>query len=407
MTTRLYLDTRGLTPDKEAPIKVSLNAFGSSAYIGTGIRVLPDQWDRKGGKVIKHPLKTRLNLELSSRKLAIDNAINELTEEGRLHGLKVSEIKDLVEERLDPGRKERPVLLMERFDAWTAAKTKTGTRVSYEMTAKKIRGYDPKAERLKFDDISRQWLVGFDAWMARTAPSVNARNIHLRNLRTVFNDAIDEGITSNYPFRKLAITPEPTKDRSLTRDDLRKLFSFPCSNRPQQEAVDIFQLVFLLCGINIGDLASVKTLNNGRIECLRMKTGQPISVSVSERAARIIDRYRGKDYLLNILDRYNDYQVYAHKVNDNLKRIGMTYNPHTKKWEGSALFPDLSLYWARYSWATMAAEIDIPERTIGSALAHSTRKSVTAIYTRNDLRKKITEAQTAVENYVFAPEICE
>ena len=75
MTTRLYLDTRGLTPDKEAPIKVSLNAFGSSAYIGTGIRVLPDQWDRKGGKVIKHPFKTRLNLELSSRKLAIDNAI--------------------------------------------------------------------------------------------------------------------------------------------------------------------------------------------------------------------------------------------------------------------------------------------------------------------------------------------
>ena len=66
-----------------------------------------------------------------------------------------------------------------------------------------------------------------------------------------------------------------------------------------------------------------------------------------------------------------------------------------------------SYYWARYSWATMAAEVDIPERTIGSALAHSTRKSVTAIYTRNDLRKKITEAQTAVENYVFAPKICE
>lgn len=401
MTTKLYLDKRGIAPEEEAPVKIAINAFGSSVYIGTGVKVSATQWDAKAGKVIGHPLKARYNLELAGKKLDVDRALVELRNEGRLHGLTPSQVRTLVMERLDPSLcPQKPVLFMERFDAWTASKTKPGTRITYEVTARKIRAYDAKADTLRFEDITKRWLLGFDEFMAKTAPSANARNIHLRNIRTVFNDAIDEEVTTAYPFRKFRITPEPTRDRSLTRAELQTLFDYPCEPS-QVEYRDMFKLVFLLCGINIGDLAAVREIINGRIDTVRSKTGQPISVAVLPEASRIIEAYRGSAYILNIGDRYADYRGYAHRVNDNLKKIGKKYNPHTKRWEGEPLFPDLSIYWARYSWATIAAELDVPERTIGAALGHSTRKSVTNIYTRNDMRKKVEEAQRLVAEYIF------
>lgn len=78
-------------------------------------------------------------------------------------------------------------------------------------------------------------------------------------------------------------------------------------------------------------------------------------------------------------------------MNNRLKRIGQIYNPHTKAWEGSPIVPGLSVYWARYSWSTIAAELDIPERTIGVALGQSTRNSVTSI----------EEAQKKVRDFVL------
>ena len=94
-------------------------------------------------------------------------------------------------------------------------------------------------------------------------------------------------------------------------------------------------------------------------------------------------------------------------MNKNLQEIGMTYNRHTKKWEGSPLFPDITYYWARFSWATIAAELDIPEKTIGAAMGHSTGKSVTSIYIRVNMRKKTDEANQKVINYVYGSDkIC-
>ena len=118
-------------------------------------------------------------------------------------------------------------------------------------------------------------------------------------------------------------------------------------------------------------------------------------------AQRIIAKYRGRDYLLNIAERYKDYRNYAKRMNKYLKRIGQKYNPHTKEWEGEPVCGEVTVYWARYSWGTVAAELDIAERSIGAAMAHSTKTSVTSIYIRTDMRRKIDEAQEKVVRFVF------
>lgn len=59
----------------------------------------------------------------------------------------------------------------------------------------------------------------------------------------------------------------------------------------------------------------------------------------------------------------------------------------------------LTTYWARHSWATIAASLDIPKETIAAALGHSSH-TVTDIYIEFDYRK-VDEANRRVLNWVL------
>lgn len=404
MKTRPYHDTRHTrrAPDKPASVKIAINHQGSSGYVSTGVSILPSQWS--SGSVVKHTNSVALNIKIRDRWNAVDTVLEVLRKEGRLKGLSASAMARAVEERLENINTRTPDLFMPRLRAYIDRQTKKGTVVTYRQTERKVaafcedRGTD--AEDLRFADINQEWLGQFDKFMSRTAPSANARSIHLRNVRAVFNDALADGATEAlYPFKKYKIPTEATPDRSLSADEMRRIFEF---EGPQwlQYYVDMFKLSFLLCGINIVDLAKIRTTNNGRVEFTRTKTGMPVSVGVQPEAAALIEKHRGDGWLVSISNRVRNYKDFLHRMNDALQKIGTTYNVHTKKREGTAEFPNLTSYWARYAWATLAAELDVPERTIGAALGHSSG-TVTSIYTRTDMRKKVDEANRKVIDFVL------
>lgn len=62
-------------------------------------------------------------------------------------------------------------------------------------------------------------------------------------------------------------------------------------------------------------------------------------------------------------------------------------------------WPGLSAYWARHTWATIAASLDIPKETIAHALGHS-QHSVTDIYIDFD-RTKVDRANRKVLDWVL------
>ena len=413
MKTKFYLDKRTpvrlLTLDTAGveipyPIKISLNSKGSSAYIPTGVSVPESQWLSKPspGQIINHPRKEAYNIKLMEKKLAVDKAIESLRKRGELHGKSVSEIKDLVIRKLDADQygelgDECPVLRC--FDRCIATKKRAGTIGVYESTKRKLLLFDGCTPRTTFRDVTAGWLSEFESYLAETSPSANARGVHLRNLRAVFNYALSEGLTGAvYPFKRFKIRTEPTPDRSLSAEDIRRLRDARCSPSLGKYR-DIFLLSFYMCGLNLEDLLQLREIKNGRIEIRRTKTGQPIVMTVQPEAQEIIDKYRGKGYLLDILDKCGNYKNYQRRINRYLKCVGRAYNPKTRAWEGQAVNGGLSFYFARYAWATIAAELDIPERTIGAALAHSTAHTVTSIYTRVDMRKKIDAANRKVIDF--------
>ena len=113
----------------------------------------------------------------------------------------------------------------------------------------------------------------------------------------------------------------------------------------------------------------------------------------------IIEKYKGKDYLLSPMDRYSNYKDYLQHMNYALTTLGQVYSTSSRK-EGEAIFPKLSTYWARHTWATLAYEIGIPIDVIGQALGHSDRAhTITFVYIRLD-NKKVDDANRKVLDYV-------
>lgn len=239
------------------------------------------------------------------------------------------------------------------------------------------------------------WMKDFDVFMMKGKLAVNSRGVYFRNLRALFNDAIDRDFISQnlYPFRRFKIPKEATAKRSLSIEELKILRDYKCEEYLDKYR-DIFMLIFYLRGINIVDLANVTEITNGRIEYRRSKTGKLYSIEVLPEAIKIIDKYKGEIKLLSIFDSRVDYRTFAIRMNRELKKIGITTIGKKGAKTIISAFPSLSSYYARHTWATIAAGLDIPKETIAVALGHG-GNTVTDIYISFDT-KKVDEANRKV-----------
>lgn len=396
-TLKFYLDMRVLKKDNTAPLKISITHKSATALINLNINLAKEQWDTKANKVVNHPNKLFINNYINRKILDIETLLLQLLQSGEIRSLNAQDIKAMILK--DESCEETPKhTIIMQFKKSIESKNKERTREIYAATLARIKEFCPNFETLKFEDITKDWLTKFDTFLSKKSPSKNARNIHLRNIRAVFNEAIDDEITNVYPFRKFKIKNTTTVKRSLSVKQLKTLFECPCEPHEEQYK-DMFKLTFYLIGINIIDLCNAKEIRDGRIEYYRSKTSRLYSIKVEPEALEIIEKYKGKKQLLDIMDRYVDYKDYARRLNENLKSIGhTTIGRHGKK-HREPLFPHLTTYWARHTWATLASDLDITKDTIAAALGHG-GNTVTDIYIDFDL-KKIDEANRKVIDYVL------
>lgn len=390
--TRLFLDTRNAKDGRPCVLKIAIAHKKKTAYISLDAKLVPGkQWDEAKERIVNHPDKLVLNAYIGRLKSQVDTFIVGLTNEGLINSLSAAEIKDRCMEELNPDRKkekEDRTTFLYRFNRY-AGRMKPGSRRTFDHTLNRLIAFKGEAylKTLKFEDMTVDWLTGFDSFMAKTAPSRNSRNIHFRNIRTVFNDAIEDNITSFYPFRRFKIKGEVTAKRDLSVEELRRLVYFDCEECAVKYR-DYFLLMFYLMGINNVDLCHLKEITKGRLEFHRTKTRHFFSMKIEPEAMSLIEKYRGKDWLLDILDHWSSDEFFRKKMNRHLQRIGpVERNGLGGRKTYSPMFPKLTTYYARHSWASIAASLDIPIETISAGLGHEYGNRITAIYINYDNRK--------------------
>lgn len=380
----IILDKRYRRKDNTYPLKITIFR-GKTIYIPINIYIKEEDWDKVKQQLIGAKYRN-LNIFLTQKKTEYQTKLLELQNKGQLRYMSNDKLeKYLIGESDD----EKPHLFRDYIRRYIDTQTNERTKEIYVATEHKIQKYCAYDD-LTFEEMNVSWLREFDKWMMTDSPSANSRSIHLRNIRTIFNLAIDDEYIKCYPFRRFKINKAETPKRSISVEDMRKLRDMELPKH-QVRYRDCLLLMFYLIGINIADLSKLTTIENGRINYIRSKTHKAYSIKVEPEAMEIINRYRGENHLLEWFDRVHDYKIFAMKCNKYLVDISK-----------NAGLPHITTYVSRHSWSTYASEIDIPRDVISHALGHTA--NVTDTYIRFNW-DKVDEANRKVIDYLFERKI--
>lgn len=396
-----YLDMRRpQKKDGRGTLKIAVQHKSICAYKSLDIHLLPEEWDSARQQVTNRADKKFLNVEI--RKTFADMSAALLRVENRrdYSWLTSGEILDMIARGANTVDEPSDLdFVIPVYNEYITLCRKTSTAGVYKSSLKNLIEYcGEDIDTLRFKDINGAWLRRYQNWlMGERKMEVNGANVYLRNLRTIFNYALNNQFTkARYPFKDI--------DMSTTEPDKRMIpyeKFLEWATKPMPDARnfyrDLFMLAFYLCGIRPVDLLHVKKSNvqDNRLvyypEKLNGRT--KISVKIEPEAWEIIKRYEGKEYLINIMESRKDYRTFAKHWNAALRAIGEDLFGLKTGRQGTqyttvkhiGIIPYITVYYARTCWATYAYNvIDVPMDTISQALGHKSGLKVTNFYVKRD-----------------------
>ena len=257
---------------------------------------------------------------------------------------------------------------------------KIRTSETYAAAIKSFRQFYGE-EDLYFEDITHQLIEKYENHLKNKGLCPNSTSFYMRNLRTLYNKAVDEDLCiQNRPFRHVYTGIAKTAKRAIDIPFMKKIKDLDLTTNPDLEfARDLFLFSFYCRGMSFIDMAYLKKtdLTHDIITYKRKKTGQQLSIKCEECLKKLIKKYEIKDspYLLPIIkqnsrnDERTQYILAQARINKAIKEVG--------KLVGSK--HPLTLYVARHSWASIAKSKDVPISIISAGMGHESEKT-TEIY---------------------------
>lgn len=247
-------------------------------------------------------------------------------------------------------------------------------------------------------DIDCDFVESFEAWLLSRGVKRNTSSFYIRNLRAVWNKAIDYGLlppTIIDPFKHVYKGVDATAKRAISVDDIKKIKSINLKAYPKLDfARDLFMFSFYTRGMSFIDIVGLKKENiqEGMISYQRRKTGKLIHIKLEKDIKRIIDKYIrvDSDYIFPIAtckaDEYTKERNCLEYTNKNLKELAVYCN----------ISANLTMYVARHSWASIAHNVaNVPISVISKGMGHSNEK-VTQVYLASFGNKDIDKANENV-----------
>lgn len=369
----LVLDRRKnrLRSDGSSPVVVKIPSGNHGITFGTGVDCHAANWDSRTMQCT-HPGAHAINLVLTNFLASVRTAVLSLVASGEWAKITTpSEAKSAILRVLGGLREGGDTGITDYFSQMLERDRSRSERTKglYRWTLSRLRDF-LGGRSLHFDEVSVSDLKDFEAWLRRDRSSVNTISIHMRNLRAVFNQAIDEGVTENYPFRRYRIRSEVPLPKVLSVEEFRELWRAECLP-DERRYLDIFFLGFLFRGMNIVDLSRLKEVDrDGYVSYRRSKTGYEYRIKVEPEAEEIIRRNRGQKLLIRTFENRDHLDVCS-RLNHILKKSGGFGEVLGNGWRKRLPINNrLSYAWGRRSWATFAEELGVPLDTIRLALGH-------------------------------------
>lgn len=246
--------------------------------------------------------------------------------------------------------------------------------------------------------IDAHFVQSYEAWLRASSICRNTTSFYMRQLRAVYNRAVDKGLTpQQHPFRHVYTGIDKTRKRAIDLNLIKRLRQLDLTHSPMQSfARDMFIMSFCLRGISFIDLAHLQKtdIRCGYLHYTRSKTHQALRIKWEPIMQQMVDKYHtqvaSSAYLFPILSVVphlcrNAYRNAQTRLTYHLNKIAQTLG----------IKGGLTLYVARHSWATIARDNQVPLSVISEALGHDSERT-TQIYLKSIKSSEVDQANANI-----------
>ena len=354
--------------DGSHPVVIVIRSRGKRKVIHTKLNSTIDQWDEEKNNINprRHPAGREGYMAL--KKLLIS------WEQKVFHAEKIQFKGDIIKAVTAPDPSRISIIEFSREIAEEQRSRNPGNAKVYQTLVDQL-------ENLRMDvplsQVDYDFVHKFKYYKYASGISNNSLHTYLRTLRAVINQAINRGLydANKYPFRR-GIMPklEPTKKKALDPKHIHAIYNFEPKGIRQERCKNLLILSFELRGLDMIDILHLEKddIQNGRIEKVRLKTKQPLSVLLTDKAKSLLNG-KGR-FLFPLLDRskFEDPISYKTKTDNVLKSSKAIA-------ESIGVSSGLRLKVMRHSFATIGKHLGCPREVMSELLGHSS-KTVTEIY---------------------------
>lgn len=358
----VYNRKKQLNKQGTALVQVEASLNQRKVYFKTNVYLRPEYWGKRTAQVCNHPQATELNAMLFEFII-------------HLQGIELGFWKRGIQPTLallrDSVKKKTPATIT--FPAFARSSIETSdkrpnTKENLLSTVNQLELFRPGVD---FADLTYTFVKDFDAWLREQGKGINTVAKHLRQLRTLINEAISDGYmpADAYPFRKFKIKQEKGRHEFLTPDELRKLENLEVSDRKLRHVLDAF-LFCCYTGLRFSDFCQLNTSNFAKINGKKWLHFKSIKTGIELRLPLHL-LFEGK--ALAILDRYEitEFANLGSNAETNKALAVITGMARIKK--------HVTYHTARHTCATLLVHQGVPITTVQKLLGHTSVKT-TEIY---------------------------
>lgn len=358
----VYNRKKQLNKQGTALVQVEASLNQRKVYFKTNIYLKPEHWDKRTSQVIVHPQANDLNAMLFEFVLHLQGVELALWKRGVPATLSL--LKDAMKKNR-PVNVTFPVFAKEYV---THSDRRESTKENLYTTITVLQEFRPG---LDFKDITYTFLKDFEVYLREKGNGINTVAKHLRQLRTLVNEAINQGYihADAYPFRKFKIKQEKGRHEFLTPDELRKLENLEIKDRKLRHVLDAF-LFCCYVGLRFSDFCQLKQSNFIKVNGKKWLHFKSIKTGIELRLPLHL-LFEGK--ALAILDKYNIAEFASLGSNSEVNKClaQITMMARIKK--------HVTYHTARHTCATLLIHQGVPITTVQKLLGHTSVKT-TEIY---------------------------
>ena len=367
----------------------------------TGYRMKEEVFDESEGKIMNGLGSTftatevvKMNRELRKMRNQIDIRIRQL--ERTREEFAVEDI--LTQNAFGTGKPQ--FYLLRYINAQIERKQelkKVGMAAAYKSTRSSLAKFIGRPD-VRMSEVDLAFVRRYEDFLYSNGASGNTVSYYLRNLRSLYNQAVTDGYhpRGEYPFAKAQTRPAKTVKRALSRTDMQNLADLNLENEPELEFTrDLYLFSFYAQGMAFVDIVLLKKTDicNGVLTYSRHKSKQLIRIVVTPQMQGVIDKYNTEnEYLFPIISGeyasgYQKYRLALGRINRHLKKIAVVAD----------IKVPLTTYTARHTWATLARDYGAPISVISAGLGH-TSEEMTRVYLKDFDVSMLNQVNSIVTN---------